>query len=116
MDAFFTATGGEWWGRLPEIRREAARSNHAALRATLIMPQYLMASADLGAISIPIRLITATRTSPFHERTAALIAERTPIVDLIQLEGAGHFPFFDQPRAFSDAVRSFARKLTGALV
>ncbi len=80
------------------------------------MPQYRPASADLGAISIAIRLITSTGSSPFLQTTAALVAERAPFADHISLEGAGHFPSFDQPRAFSDAIRSFVHRLTGAPV
>ncbi len=112
VDAFFSATTGESWGRLSEARREAARANHVALRASLMVPPYAVAPADLGAISIPIALVSGARSSPFPRQAAATIVHFLPDAELIRIEEAGHATYLDQPAAFSEVVRAFAHRLT----
>ncbi len=112
VDAFFAAVSGGSWERLPQGRREAARSNHAALLSALTMPPYALAPTDLRAIAVPVRIITGTRSLPRLQRGAATIAEHILNADLVRLTDAGHLTYADQPEAFAAAVRSFARRLT----
>jgi pimeloyl-ACP methyl ester carboxylesterase len=126
VDAFFAIANSETWARLPEIRREAARSNHAALFATLSLPPYALRADALRAITVPVRLLTGARAPQPVQEVAGRIAALVPDADLVRLDGAGHLAYFDeseafsnaghlahvdQPQAFSEAVRSFARRL-----
>lgn len=116
VDAFFAAVSGGSWERLPQPRREAARSNHAALVSALLGVSCVLTPADLQAVTMPVRIITGTRSLSLFQQTAAMIAKHMPNADFARLAGAGHLANADEPQAFNEAVRSFAQRLINAAV
>jgi pimeloyl-ACP methyl ester carboxylesterase len=112
VDVFFAYASGTTWTRLSERRREAARSNCAAMLASLDMPPYALTPDDLRRIAVPVRVITGTRSAPFVQRAARTLVRHLPNAELMELEGVASVAYFDRPGAFTDAVRSFAQRLT----
>jgi pimeloyl-ACP methyl ester carboxylesterase len=53
----------------------------------------------------PIRIVWARRDRvvPFRHFGAPLL-ERLPTAELVMLDGAGHVPMIDKPRAVADAI------------
>ena len=114
VDVFFTHSSGTAWTRLSEGRREAARSNYAALLASLDLPPYQLTPDNLQHIVVPVRVVTGTRSVPFLRQAARTLAQHIPNAEFLELDGVGSVLYFDQPAVFRDAVRSFAQRLTGA--
>jgi pimeloyl-ACP methyl ester carboxylesterase len=61
----------------------------------------------LPAIQAPVLLIWGSADTEVPLRVAQEALELLPHAELVTLEGAGHFPFLDQPEAFAEAVVSF---------
>jgi pimeloyl-ACP methyl ester carboxylesterase len=61
----------------------------------------------LPAIQAPVLLIWGSADTEVPLRVAQEAMELLPHAELVTLEGAGHFPFLDQPEAFAEAVVSF---------
>ena len=61
---------------------------------------------DLTAVTVPT-LILYGSAEPATELSGAMLRERMPNSEWVVIENAGHFPFIEQPAAFTDAVRRF---------
>jgi len=61
---------------------------------------------DLTAVTVPT-LILYGSAEPATELSGAMLHERMPNSEWVVIENAGHFPFIEQPAAFTDAVRRF---------
>ena len=61
---------------------------------------------DLTAVTVPT-LILYGSAEPATELSGAMLREGTPNSEWVVIENAGHFPFIEQPAAFTDAVRRF---------
>jgi len=61
----------------------------------------------LAAVKAPVLLIWGTEDTEVPLRVAEEAMTEIPDARLVTLEGAGHFPFLDQPEAFAEAVTSF---------
>jgi pimeloyl-ACP methyl ester carboxylesterase len=79
-----------------------------------IMPRYvevLIAGDGPPASPVPPLLIfgAADRLPGTRRRDAEALAERLPGARLVLIEGAGHFPQVEQPKAFVRAIEAWAR-------
>ena len=61
---------------------------------------------DLTAVTVPT-LILYGSDEPATELGGARLHDRMPNSEWVVIENAGHFPFIEQPAAFTDAVRRF---------
>lgn len=116
VDALFTILGPASWARLPDARREAARSNHAALRAALGTSPPGKTRVDVRGLSRPVRLIIGGECTAAEQQIAVDSAAVLPGADLVSVPGAGLLVYIDQPAAFSDAVRGFTIQLATAMI
>jgi pimeloyl-ACP methyl ester carboxylesterase len=63
----------------------------------------------LAAVQAPVLLIWGSADTEVPLRVAEEAVQELPRAELVVLEGAGHFPFLEQPQAFVDAVTKFLR-------
>jgi pimeloyl-ACP methyl ester carboxylesterase len=61
----------------------------------------------LASVKVPVLLIWGTEDTEVPVRVAEEAMTELPDARLVTLDGAGHFPFLDQPDAFTEAVTSF---------
>jgi pimeloyl-ACP methyl ester carboxylesterase len=61
----------------------------------------------LPAVHVPVLLIWGSEDTEVPLRVAEEAMQSLPNAELLVLEGAGHFPFLDQPDAFAEAVTRF---------
>jgi len=111
VNAFFLYVDPETWRAMPDPRRETYRANHVELFGDLQMPPYAPTLGDLARIDVPVRLLTGDRSVPLFGEIARAVAGAIPGAELVVLEGATHATYFFQPKAFAEAVRSFASAL-----
>jgi pimeloyl-ACP methyl ester carboxylesterase len=93
------------WGR----NRYGSADYKAAgpLRSTLVRVVNEDWRPALAAVQAPVLLLWGSADEEVPLRVAEAAKEALPHAELQVLEGAGHFPFLDQPQAFVDAVSSF---------
>jgi len=93
------------WGR----NRFGSADYKAAgpLRPTMVRVVNEDWRAALPAIQVPVLLIWGSADTEVPLRVAHEAMELLPHAELVTLEGAGHFPFLDQPKAFAEAVSEF---------
>lgn len=115
VGVFFAAVSRGGWERWPQTRRDAARSNHAALISSLCNTSSVWNLEDLQALKVPVQLISGALSPSLFRKTASMIAKHIPNVELISLAGARYPVNTDQPYAFNNKVRSFARQTESSL-
>jgi pimeloyl-ACP methyl ester carboxylesterase len=93
------------WGR--NRFGSADYKSAGVLRPTLVRVVNEDWRPALAAINIPVLLIWGTDDTEVPLRVAEEALAELPDAKLVTLEGAGHFPFLDQPEPFAEAVTSF---------
>lgn len=78
-----------------------------ALRPTLVRVVNEDWRPALPAVQAPVLLIWGSEDTEVPLRVAEEAMGLLPRAELVTLEGAGHFPFLDEPEAFAEAVSSF---------
>jgi pimeloyl-ACP methyl ester carboxylesterase len=78
-----------------------------ALRPTLVRVVNEDWRPALAAVQAPVLLLWGSEDQEVPLGVAEAAMETLPRAELRVLEGAGHFPFLDQPEAFVDAVSDF---------
>lgn len=61
----------------------------------------------LASVKAPVLLLWGSEDAEVPLRVAEEALTEVPNARLVTLDGAGHFPFLDQPDAFAEAVTSF---------
>jgi len=95
------------WGR----NRYGSADYRAAgpLRPTMVRVVNEDWRPALPAVQVPVLLIWGSEDAEVPLEVAEEAMKELPRAELVVLEGAGHFPFLDQPEAFAAAVTKFLR-------
>jgi pimeloyl-ACP methyl ester carboxylesterase len=72
-----------------------------------------------GAVTCPVLVVMGTKDPDFPdpaEEARATVAAFTaaPSVDLLMVEGSGHYPFLDAPAAITEAITGFVGRTVDA--
>ncbi len=93
-----------------ERRRAAYHANAGELLPDLQMPPYVVTAEDLAALRVPCLALRGDRSHALFMRIVDRLAAAVPGAERVVLGDANHSTYVDQPRAFSEAVRSFAMR------
>lgn len=63
--------------------------------------------ADIPSVQIPVLQVVGTADPVFSVKGARWLNERLADATLVELDGCGHYPMFEQPARFDDALLSF---------
>ena len=107
------------YGRWDERAQEhAAGADHQCSKRALLGFGAGVEDLDLGqllagltAVDAPVTVIGGDRDGMTGVASCHLVAQSFPNSTKVVLEGAGHYPWVDQPEAFADAVRAGLRTL-----
>jgi pimeloyl-ACP methyl ester carboxylesterase len=66
---------------------------------------------DLAAVRLPVLGIAGLDSDPFLHGTPKVIAASVPGAELAEFPDCGHVTYAEQPDAFAEAVRAFARRV-----
>lgn len=114
VDAFFETICPGLWRRLDDAGKEPYRASGAMLVADLGQPPFPVTRDDLAAVRLPVLAIAGLDSDPFLQSTPRVLAASIPAAELVELPDCGHVTYAEQPDAFADAVRSFARAVFAA--
>lgn len=114
VDAFFEVVCPGLWRRLDEAGKEPYRQSGPMLVADLRQPPFNVTAEDLAAVRLPVLAILGLDSEPFLQSTPRVIASSLSSAQLVELADCGHVTYAEQPDAFADAVRTFARTVFGA--
>ena len=103
-----------WYGRWDERARQhaAGADRQMSLRANAGFPpgdDYDPAAAreSLGAVDAEVLIVVGSRDALTGVSVAEQFVKVLPKADIATIEGAGHFPWVDEPEAFYAAVERF---------
>ncbi|MGB8649217.1 MAG: alpha/beta fold hydrolase, partial [Mycobacteriales bacterium] len=71
---------------------------------------FVVTPDDLAAVRLPVLAILGLDSDPFLQSTARVLAAAVPSAALLELPSCGHVTYAEQPEAFAEAVRAFARR------
>ena len=111
VDAFFEIVCPGLWRRLDETAKEAYRQSGPMLVKDLGQPSFVVTSDDLADVQLPVLAIAGLDSDPFLQGTPRVIASSVPSAELVEFRDCGHVTYAEQPDAFADAVRRFARRV-----
>lgn len=109
VDAFFEVACPGLWARLDAAGREPYRRSGRMLVADIGQPPFLVTPDDLATVRMPVLAVLGLDSEPFFQSAARTVAGSVPSARLVELPGSGHVTYAEQPDAFADAVRAFAR-------
>lgn len=75
------------------------------------MPPSQLSAEDLHSIRVPCLILRGSGSHPTLRRIAGVLADGIPTAELVELAGAGHVTYAEQPEAFAQAVIQFGRRL-----
>jgi pimeloyl-ACP methyl ester carboxylesterase len=114
VDAFFEVVCPGLWRLLDDTARQPYLRSGPMLVADLAQPPYLVTPEDLAAVRLPVLAMAGLDSNPFLQSTPRVIAGAVPAAQLVELADCGHVTYAEQPEAFADAVRAFARQAFAA--
>jgi len=112
VDTFFQVLYGTYWKNLDDARRAQTLDNAHLLFPTLQREAADITSEDLTSIELPALVIGGTDSLPFHLALNQIVVEHLPNARHVEVEDSGHVVIFEQPDAFAEAVRAFAREVS----
>jgi len=112
VDAFFEVVCPGLWRQLDDADKEPYRQSGPMLVADLGQPPYPVTPEDLAAVRLRVLAILGQDSDPFLQATPRVVASSVPGARLVELPDCGHVTYAEQPDAFADAVRAFARQTT----
>jgi pimeloyl-ACP methyl ester carboxylesterase len=110
VDAFFEVVCPGLWRLLDETAKEPYRQSGPMLVADLGQPPFVVTPDDLVGVRLPVLGIAGLDSDPFLQGTPRIIAASVPSSELVEFPDCGHVTYAEQPDAFADAVRRFARR------
>jgi pimeloyl-ACP methyl ester carboxylesterase len=110
VDAFFGVVCPGLWRDLDDKGKEPYRQSGAMLIGDLGQPPFVVTPDDLAAVRLPVLAILGLDSAPFLQSTARVIASSVPGAELVEFPHCGHVTYAEQPDAFADAVRGFAKR------
>jgi pimeloyl-ACP methyl ester carboxylesterase len=88
-------------------RADAARRDARAFAADLVAgPSWSVGRRDLRGTTVPVTLITGTRSHPVWNEATRALAELMPSASIIEPD-CGHFAMLEQPATVAEAVRAY---------
>ena len=111
VDAFFEVVCPGLWRLLDETAKEPYRQSGPMLVADLGQPPFVVTPDDLVDIELPVLAIAGLDSDPFLQSTPSVIAAAMPSAELVVFPDCGHVTYAEQPDAFAEAVRTFARRV-----
>jgi pimeloyl-ACP methyl ester carboxylesterase len=100
---------------LPDSEHEVAFTERATLARYAWKP--FLHSRRLGrwvhTVDTPTLIVAGAADGMLREGHSRALAERMPNARYVEIPDAGHYPYLEQPDAFSDAVSDFYRDLRG---
>ena len=110
VDSFFDAVCPGLWRLLDDHDKEPYRRSGAMLVADLGQPPFVVSPQELAAVRLPVLAIAGLDSDLFLQSTPRIIAGSVPGAELVEIPNCGHVTYAEQPDAFANAVRSFARR------
>jgi pimeloyl-ACP methyl ester carboxylesterase len=96
----------------PACRALIAQLEHVRFRVDVALDGDAFADYDvsgsLADVTVPLLAIAGAQDRATTPADTGAIAVRAGAGDLVTIEGAGHFPYAEQPEAWVAAVRAFA--------
>jgi pimeloyl-ACP methyl ester carboxylesterase len=96
----------------PACRALIAQLEHVCFRVDVALDADAFADYDvsgsLAGVAVPVLAIAGAQDRATTPADTGAIAVRAGDGDLVTIEGAGHFPYAEQPEAWIAAVRAFA--------
>ncbi len=111
VDAFFEVVCPGLWRLLDETAKEPYRQSGPMLVADLGQPPFTVTPDDLAGVRLPILGIAGLDSDPFLQGTPKVIAASVPSAELVEFSDCGHVTYAEQPDAFAEDVRAFARRV-----
>lgn len=111
VDAFFEIVCPGLWRQLDDAAKEPYRQSGPMLVADLGQPPFVVTPDALAEVRLPVLAIAGLDSDPFLQGTPPVIAESVPGAELVEFPECGHVTYAEQPDAFADAVRGFAKKV-----
>jgi len=111
VDAFFEIVCPGLWSLLDDAAKEPYRQSGRMLVADLGQPPFIVTPDDLADVRLPVLAIAGLDSDPFLQSTPRVIAASVPSAELVEFADCGHVTYAEQPDAFADAVRGFAKRV-----
>lgn len=111
VDAFFEIVCPGLWRELDDAAKEPYRQSGPMLVADLTQPPFAVGPDDLADVRLPVLAIAALESDPFLQGTPRVIANSVPSAELVEFSDCGHVTYAEQPDAFAEAVRGFAKSV-----
>ncbi len=111
VDAFFEVVCPGLWQLPDETGKEPYRQSGPMLVADLGQPPFIVTPDYLAGVRLPILAIAGLDSDPFLQGTPKVIAASVPAAELVEFPDCGHVTYAEQPDAFAEAVRAFARRV-----
>lgn len=80
----------------------------------LFAPEFLLNPHELAEITCPLLFVVGSADPIVTPKVTRDLAERTPGSKLIEIDGAGHSPYFEKPEVYNRLVGEFLRNAHGA--
>lgn len=108
----------ELWERVAAMQRgnlERDRSDTAAGADWTETDAGPPAAELLGEVDAPTLVVVGTGDQPGMVETAGVLAQQIPHAQLVEFEGAAHFPSLEEPERFATLLRDFVSTRGGTL-
>lgn len=99
--------GREAFAKLSAARLQQARANVRPLKAQLRAGFPPFGEQDARSISVPTLLVTGAYSAPVLHRITDWLERLMPRVERVEIKGASHIMFQDNPAAFNREVLAF---------
>src|SRR5262249_45476674 len=96
------------WSTLDEEMKDRYRANGQMMLAEFAGPPYQLTTDDVAQIEVPALVIAGTASHPALCAFAAALVRALPDARFVELTGAGHVTYAEQPDQFAKAVRAVA--------
>jgi len=100
-------SSGEY-DKIEELREEAPKMATAEFEKVIgALTRFHEAEFDIGTISTPTLVLYGQHDASFIQRQSALLADRIPGADLVEVPDAGHAANLDNPEFVTEQLREF---------
>ena len=113
VDAFLEQVCPGLWALCDDAAKERYLANADIGFADIAAPSSDVDAQGLGAIDLPVLVISGTTSHPALLAIAHQLAAALPDARFVELADCGHVGYAEQPDAFFQAVSTFAAELAG---
>jgi len=115
VDAFFEQVCPELWALSDEAAKDRYRANADIAFADMAAPSSDVDATGLGAIDLPVLVISGSASHPTFGAIAHQLTAALPDARFVELADCGHVGYAERPDTFFGAVSAFAAELAGQL-